>query len=166
VADRRLRARVADQRHAWPDDALVRAAGYGGWTVEAGVAIRIPLGDRARRAAVAAARARLVEARTQIAEVDAAVAATTARERHRLRLAARRRVALTRSIELAEANLAAETRRWERGDGTTFDVLRRQSLLADARLRAVRARVDELDARAGLDAATGRLLARYGVEVP
>jgi len=73
----------------------------------------------------------------------------------RLDIALLRRRALARSVELAQTNLDAEQRRWERGDTTSFEVLRRQTALADAKLRAERAHIDAIAARAAIDALTG-----------
>jgi outer membrane protein len=146
-------------------DALTRTAGYGGVTAEVGLTVQVPLGARTRRGAVGAARAQLVAARLAVADAEAAVAAAVTYEQDRLELARARRAALARSVELAETNRVAEERRWERGDTTAFEVLRRQTAVSDVELRAARALVDELDARAGLDALTGALLTRHHVEL-
>jgi outer membrane protein len=146
-------------------DALTQAAGYGGITAELGVKVRAPLGGRTRAGTLDRARAMLVRSRMQVVDAQAEIAAAATRELNRIDVAAERRTALARSIELAETNLSAERARWERGDATSFEVLRRQAALADVQLRAERAIVDALDARAGLEALTGALLARHGVEL-
>ena len=146
-------------------DALSRAAGYPGWTAEAGLAMRIPLTGQTRRGSTGAARARLLQARIEATDVEAELAGAVLRERHRIELAAARRAALARSLGLAETILVAEQRRWARGDGTSFEVSRREAALADVKLRALRAHVDQLDACASLEAVLGTLLARHGLEL-
>lgn len=146
-------------------DAVSRAAGYPGWTVETGLAMRIPLTGQARRGATGAARARLLQARIEATDVEAELASAILRERHRIELATARRAALARSIGLAETILVAEQRKWARGDGTSFEVSRREAALADVKLRALRAHVDQLDACASLEAVLGTLLERHDLEL-
>jgi outer membrane protein len=139
--------------------ALAATAGYGGWTIEAGITVRLPLGTAAARGATDSARAQLVRQRIEVADVEAEVAAAATSAANRLEVAVARRAALARSVELAQQNLDAEQRRWQRGDTTSFEVLRRQTSLADAQLRAERARIDELAAAADVETLTGSLLA-------
>ncbi|HUJ61364.1 MAG TPA: TolC family protein, partial [Kofleriaceae bacterium] len=146
-------------------DALYATAGYGGWTIEAGFTLKLPLGDATARGKRDGARARLVGARIEVADVAAEVASAATRAANQLELAGARRLALARSVELAQQNLDAEHKRWQRGDGTSFELLRRQAAVADAQLREARARVDELSAAADVDALTGELLARDHVAI-
>lgn len=139
--------------------ALGATAGYGGWLIEAGVRVRLPLGSAAARGATDSARAQLVRRRIDVADTEAEVAAAATGAANRLEVAVARRAALARSVELAQQNLDAEQRRWQRGDTTSFEVLRRQTALADTQLRAERARIDELAAATDVEALTGALLA-------
>lgn len=131
-------------------DALAATAGYRGWAVEAGLTVRAPLASHTRRGGLDAARARLVRARIEVAETQSRVAREAHQEVARIAIADQRQAALARSIELAEHNLAAEQRRWDRGDSTAFELLRRHTLVGEARLRATRAVVDRLIAAASL----------------
>jgi outer membrane protein len=80
--------------------------------------------------------------------------------------AAQQRIALTeRVIELAQKNIDAERARFELGRATNFDVLQRQDELEQAQLRRARAVYDYLQALTAIDAITGGLLARYGIEL-
>jgi outer membrane protein len=80
--------------------------------------------------------------------------------------AARQRIAaLADTTDIATLDLAAERARFEVGRATNFDVLRRQEELAETKLRLLRARVDSLEAAAGVEALTGEILGHYGVSV-
>lgn len=144
-------------------DAFEDTAGYGGWSLQAGITLRAPLDDRGSRAKVDGARARWVAARVAREDAAAQLMAEVEVLRNRRALALQRSSALVRARELAEQNLAAEQGRWERGDTTAFELLRRQASVGEIRLRIERAQVDLLDADAGLAAASGELLARHGV---
>jgi outer membrane protein TolC len=145
--------------------ALAATAGYGGWMIETGITVRLPLGTAAARGATDSARAQLVRQRIEVADVEAEVAAAATGAANRLGVAVQRRAALARSVELAQQNLDAEQRRWQRGDTTSFEVLRRQTALADTQLRAERARIDEIAAGTDVEALTGALLPNRRVVV-
>jgi outer membrane protein TolC len=158
--EQRSRVDVALQGAAWASEselavAAHRAAGTGGWSIELAITWRQPLSREAQRGATAAARARETAARLAKSDVERELADAVVRAVRRQQNAAQRRIALERAIELAMTNLDAERKRWERGDTTTYEVLRRQSALADVQIRAERARVDELLAGSELEALTG-----------
>ena len=167
-------AQIADSA-AMRIDAVVRGsvAGSGptaaastrfdGWSIELGLSVRLPLGRDARHGARDVAHARLQRVRIEAHDVVEAVRAAALRELERLATAAARRSELQRSIALAELSLAAEQRRWERGDSTPFDVLRRQAVVGEIALRAERARLDQVVASVALESLTGDLLARHRV---
>ena len=160
--EQRSRLDVALRGSAWASDselaeATRRSAGKGGWSIELAITLRLPLSGEARRGATGAARARVTAARTAKVDLERELADAVVRAVRRQEIAGQRRVALERAIELATTNLDAERKRWERGDTTTYEVLRRQSALADVQIRAERARVDELLARSEIDALTGAL---------
>lgn len=152
---------VASGSLAAPRDSISRAlddaASYGGWTIELGLTVRGPLAERGPRARRGGARARLEAAELASREVQSELAAELARLRNRRTVAGQRRLALVRAVELAGHNLRAERARWERGDTTAFEWLRRQATLAETQLRLERARVDELEADAALAALFGLL---------
>ena len=159
--EQRSRVDVALRGAAWASDrelaeATRRAAGTGGWSIDLAIRWRLPLSGEARHSATTAARARATAARLAKSDVERELADAVVRAVRRQENAAQRRVALERAIELAMTTLDAERKRWERGDTTTYEVLRRQSALADVQIRAERARVDEVLARSELEALTGR----------
>jgi outer membrane protein TolC len=137
--------------------------GYGGWIVDAAITLRVPLTDRSARGSVAAAHARWREAQIARADAAAELAADIERWTNRREVARQRRLALQRARGLADDNLSAETKRWQRGDTTSYEVLRRQAAVSDVRLRFERARIDELDADTALAALSGALLDRLGI---
>jgi outer membrane protein TolC len=148
---------------ARPIDAVGRMAGYGGVDARAALVFSMPLGGGAARGARDAARGELLAARIREADVSAQLTVAVVRAVDDLRLARKRSEVLARSTGLAETNLATENRRFEAGGTTSFEVLKRQAELAQARLRRARAQIDRLEATARLDALTGEILARHGI---
>ena len=148
---------------ARPVDAVGRMAGYGGIDARAALVFSMPLGGGAARGARDAARGELLAARIREADVSAQLTVAVVRAVDDLRLARKRSEVLARSTGLAETNLATENRRFEAGGTTSFEVLKRQAELAQARLRRARAQIDRLEATARLDALTGEILARHGI---
>lgn len=144
-------------------DALGRMAGYGGVDARAALVFSMPLGGNAARGARDAARGELLAARVREADVSAQLTVAVVRAVDDLRLARKRSEVLARSTGLAETNLATENRRFEAGGTTSFEVLKRQAELAQARLRRARAQIDQLEATARLEALTGEILARHGI---
>jgi outer membrane protein TolC len=133
--------------------------------VRAGVVFQIPIGNRAARAAEAAAgsaerqaMAELARFRKQVrAEVlDAAAALETAGQRIVVSRAAR---------EAAEVQLSSEQDRYNVGLSTNFLVLTRQNDLARARLDEIEALTDYRRARTEVARATGSLLEERRIAV-
>lgn len=146
-----------------PTDSFAQLAAYGGLSVEAGVVFSVPLGRRAERAVADAARQRVRKARVGEQELTAALTVDVTRAVHALRLAMKRVEVHGRSVDLARMNVVAESKRFEAGEATSTDVLRRQNELTEAELRGARAVIDALEAEADLDALTGDLLDRYRI---
>lgn len=148
-----------------PSTAFDQLVHFDSYAVTAQLAYHETLGRRAVRGAAKAARetwrkTQLTEADIR-AQVDLAVVqlqSFAVQAQHRLDV-------LTPTTQAADLDLAAERARFEVGRSTNFDVLRRQQEVAEARLRHARARADLLEARAGLEAATGEILLRYGVVI-
>ena len=69
------------------------------------------------------------------------------------------------SSRLARKNLEAERKRYENGLSTSFEVLRIQEDLSEARRREVSALLNYQRARASFDLSIGKLLERYGVRL-
>lgn len=134
-------------------------------TFRAGLTFRHQFGRRTARGRLQAARERLLQL-----QVD--VNAFEERLTRELILAVRQaetaqqRIALgDRVIALAEQNIRAEQARFELGRATNFDVLQRQDELEQAQLSRARAVIDYLQAVTAIDALTGGLLDRYGIQI-
>ena len=74
-------------------------------------------------------------------------------------------VAGKEALDLARKNVAAEQRKYELGSGTIFLVLEAQTELASAEQNLLQAEVGYQLAVAGVDHATGNLLAPYHVQI-
>jgi outer membrane protein TolC len=103
-------------------------------------------------------RVRVLHLEARIAELEAQVLANL-RAQAAVRQAAQQREAiLARSLDAAELDLESERARFTLGRSTNFDVLRRQSALAETQLRLLRARTDCQQSDADLEALSGALL--------
>ena len=69
------------------------------------------------------------------------------------------------SSHLAQKNLEAEQKRYENGLSTSFEVLRIQEDLSEARRREVSALINYRRAQASFDLSVGKLLESYGVRL-
>jgi outer membrane protein len=134
-------------------------------TVNARLTLRHDFGQRTARGRLEAARARLEQFAIDIGLVETAIKRELILTVQQAE-SAQQRIALTeRVIELAKRNIEAERARFELGRATNFDVLQRQDELEQAQLRRARAIYDYLQALTAIDAITGGLLARYGIEL-
>ena len=78
--------------------------------------------------------------------------------------ATRRRVGVLEHAEqVAQLDLESEQARFQASRSTNFDVLRRQQALTDVRERLLRARIDNAEAAAILDAIDDDILPRHGL---
>lgn len=130
-----------------------------------GVAVAIPVGNRAARADLAIARA---QRRQTVAAVEAARRRVVLEVRNALASVdgARARLAAARDArEAAEAQLQAERDRMEGGTSTTFFILTRQNEVAAAQLAETLAMTDARRAESELARATGTLLEMRGVDI-
>jgi len=145
--------------------AYEQMTGLGSYTITAGLAFALPIGRHAARGAEEAAREGLRQSKLGEAELAARVSAAVLLGIARRETARRRAELLGPSVRAAALDLEAEKARFDGGRASNFDVLRRQDQLAAVQLLSLRARVDELDALAALDALTGEILERNGVVV-
>jgi outer membrane protein TolC len=133
------------------------------YTLQASLVFHEPLARRAERGAHEAALAELrkdrLEAHASQAQLETAAVNTLAL----VESARDRAQGLARGVDFAESDLAAERARFLSGRSSTFDVLRKQQVLLDARLRLLRARIDFAQAQAELDALTGDIFCHGGV---
>lgn len=160
--DASIAGSLSAPRERYPD-AFDATAGLSGWTIGVTLSLRAPLSDRGPRAAIDIAAARLAQARLAEEDGSTSIAADLVRLEDARSVAGQRRRALSRAVSLAEQNLVAEQNRWARGDSTAFEILRRQAAVSEMRLRAERARIDEILADRAQAAASGALLAKHHV---
>ena len=158
----RLEARYARDQ-TLPDLRVgVQAVSYGDAPasfddVYVGVQLRQPLWARPARAAIETARVDVARRDIEQAVTARAVEADVAGAAVALRRAAERAAAAAEQTRLARALRRAEVRRFELGEGTLFLVNQRETALAEAQLREVEARADQLQAEATFAWATGVL---------
>jgi outer membrane protein TolC len=145
--------------------AYEQLTGFKSYSITAGLAFALPIGRHAARGAHDAARARLTKTQLSETEVAAQVRTAVVRSIARRETARRRADLLVPSAQAAALDLEAEKARFGVGRSSNFDVLRRQDQLSAVQLLLSRARVDELDALAELDALTGEILERNAVIV-
>src|SRR6185369_5600395 len=130
-----------------------------------GIALSVPLGNRAARANLAIARSRVSQGALGGAAAEQEVGAEIrnavfAVETARLRIEAARA-----SREAAETQLGAEQERFHAGLSTNFLVLTRQNELTSARVTETSALTDYQKAQTELARSTGTLLDRRGVAI-
>jgi outer membrane protein TolC len=138
---------------------------FDSYAVTAQLAYHDTLGRRGVRGTAKAAHETWRKTQLTVADIRAQVDLAVVQLQSFAVQAQHRLDVLTPTGHAADLDLAAERARFEVGRSTNFDVLRRQQEVAEARLRAARARADLLEARAGLEAATGEILTRYGVVI-
>jgi outer membrane protein len=134
-------------------------------TVNARLTLRHEFGQRTARGRLDAARARLEQFAIDIGLAETAIKRELILTVQQAETAQQRIVLTERVIELAKRNIEAERARFELGRATNFDVLQRQDELEQAQLRRARAVYDYLQALTAIDAITGNLLTRYGIEL-
>ena len=151
---------------AAPTYSVEQLASYRGLGFEASLVFTMPLGGQRDRGLRDAAAARARGAKVAEAELIAKLSVATTRAVQAVRIAGKRIDVMARSADLAQGNLAVERERYRAGSSTSFEVLRRQSELAEAQLRQARAAVDWRVAEAEMEALTGELLGRYAISLP
>lgn len=146
-------------------DALTQVAKFDNYQVGASLTYRQAIGNRAARGANDRAHEGLRRVKMDLTEARAQVAVSTVRAVNLVRSARKRIEVSEKAIKLAEQNLANEKARFELGRSTNFDVLQRQEELQQSRLRNARATIDYLNSIALVEALTGAILPKYGVDV-
>ncbi len=134
-------------------------------TFRAGLTLRHTIGQRGARGRVMSAREQIYRIDVDLGEGKAQLARDLVRAVKQAEVAQNRIALGDKVITLAEQNVAAETARFELGRATNFDVLQRQDELEQAQLQRARAVIDYLSAVTSVDALTGALLGRYGIQV-
>ncbi len=134
-------------------------------TLFVGLTLQMPLSNAAldaeaqrTRLAIDNAEARLQSTREQL-RADAAAQANTLRAAHQ-------RLALAdRTADLSRASTRSQQKRLQAGTTTPFEVVRTLQQQREAELRALRLRVDIVNAQLNVDHLEGQLLARLGVDL-
>ncbi len=130
-----------------------------------GLTFEMPLTD-ARRRAQRAQAALAVDVAEMTLLARAQQVRTDAESLVSRRLAADQRVTLaTKTVDLAQQQVAATRRKYEVGTAIALEVAQAEDTLRQARLRLVRARVDRVQTDVGIDHVTGRLLERLAVRL-
>jgi len=144
-------------------DQYSEAVGFEEWVGSAGLVFSYPIGNNSAEAAATIAVKERERAEITVKDLEENISGTVIRLTADVRAAAKR-IEVTRvGARLAEQNLTAEQARFSVGKVRNQDVLERQDELRAAQAREVRAAVDYLSATAALEAATGKILDRYGV---
>ncbi len=134
------------------------------WSV--GLVLEVPLGNRAARARLLRATLQRARAEAQVRARESDIAVQVRNSRRDLESAREQIDAAVRSRELAEEQLRAEKERLRNDKSTTFEVLRLESDLSDARRSELRSLADYRTAIARYDFEVGRILERRGLAPP
>jgi outer membrane protein TolC len=134
------------------------------WTV--GLFLEVPLGNRAARARLDRAVLQRSQAEAQVRAGESEAAVRVRNARRDLESAREQIRASHEATSLAEEQLKAENERLRNDKSTTFEVLRLESDLTDARRSELRALVDYRSAVTRYDYETGRILETRALDVP
>ncbi|MFN7987297.1 MAG: TolC family protein [Thermoanaerobaculia bacterium] len=129
-----------------------------------GLALTVPLGNRAARADAAIARSSRAQAELALLKTRQAVEVEVRNAAVALETAGQRVAAARAAKAAAETQLRAETERFDAGLSTSFFVLTRQNDLTQALLAETAALADLRRARVELSRAAGTLLAERRIE--
>lgn len=127
-------------------------------TWSANLSLTIPVGNRTAEANYRQAALDLKAAEIQLESAELQIRADVRAAVRRVETSREQLAAAQESRRLQEANLASEQERLRLGLTTTYDVLRFERDLADARRSVLQARIEHEKALLALDVATGRLL--------
>jgi outer membrane protein TolC len=137
----------------------------GAVSAHVGMTYELPLDGTQQRAAAGRARLSVEQALTRLEQTRQGVRASVATMLRREE-AGRRKLELSAvTVKAAEGQLDAATGRLATGSGTALAIQQAEQDLRNARLRAIRGRIDLLEASIELDHLAGRLLHRHGVRV-
>ena len=138
---------------------LANLAGLGFPTVEVGLQIALPFGNRTAEARYAAsvAEARRIRLRTE--QLEIAVEADVRNALQAVESARSSKAAALQARTLAEQQYASEQRRFEAGTSTVFLLLQRQTAMIASRTQFARTETELSRSTAQLRRATGQILA-------
>ncbi len=145
---------------------LSNLAGLDFPTVEVGVRIALPFGNRTADARYASSVAEGRRLRLQRERLEILVEADVRNAMQAVESARASRDATLEARTLAEEQYASEQRRFEAGTSTVFLVLQRQSAMIATRTQYARAEADLSRSVAQLNHATGQILEANQIRLP
>jgi outer membrane protein TolC len=145
--------------------ATERAFDRQGYDAQVGFQLSIPLGNRTARANSAAAEHRQQQAILAIARTELKIAAEIDTALARLKAARAKLDSTEESSGLAGKLLESEQKRGEQGLARSFDILKAQRELSEARTRKLAALAEYNKAVVQLALAQGTLLDNYGIVI-
>jgi outer membrane protein TolC len=145
--------------------ATERAFERQGYDTQVGFQFSIPLGNRTARANNAAAEHRQQQAILNIARSELQIATQIDTLIARVKAAQAKVQSTAESVSLAQRLVESERKRGEQGLARSFDILKAQRELSEARTRQLAARADYGKAAIQLSLAEGTLLDRYGIRI-
>jgi outer membrane protein TolC len=145
--------------------AIAQLDAFRTYDMQVGLTFQEALGRHAAIGELEADQQRLHKTKLVETDIASEIRSAVVRQVGAIDAARQRIAALADTTDIATLDLAAERARFEVGRATNFDVLRRQEELAETKLRLLRARVDSLEAAAGVEALAGDILGHYGVSV-
>jgi outer membrane protein TolC len=146
-------------------DTLRQVGTFQAYTAGASLTYTGALGQRQARGGRDRAREETARARIDLAEAERELAVSVVRAVDLVRVAGKRIDVSALAVQLAEQNLASERTLFQAGEARNFDILERQDELAQAQLSRERAIADYHQAVSDLEALTGDLLPRHGVDL-
>lgn len=166
TADDPYRARLDVQGYAEVGRPSTAFVGFGddadlAWTAGVNLIFELPLTGRRREAAQQQARLAVRAAEHRLAQARLTAEQGAAEQLARIESARTRLDLARRTVEVAEAQLRAEQRRYEIGTGTSIRVLEAEEAVRAARLRLARAEADLHAAGVAVDHLTGALVDRW-----
>jgi HAE1 family hydrophobic/amphiphilic exporter-1 len=144
---------------------LSNLAGLDFSTVEVGVRVELPLGNRTAQARYASALAEGRRLRLQTSQLEMAIEAEVRNALQAVESARASRDAALQARSLAEQQYASEQRRFDAGTSTVFLVLQRQTAMIATRTQSARAEADLRRSLAELQHATGQTLDVHQITV-
>lgn len=144
---------------------LSNLAGFGFPTLEVGVRIGLPFGNRTAEARYASSVAEGRRLRLRTEQLELAVEAEVRNALQAVESAKNAREAALQARTLAEEQYASEQRRFEAGTSTVFLVVQRQTAMIVTRTEYARAEVELSRSTAQLRRATGQILTAHQINV-
>jgi outer membrane protein len=172
LAEDALRPRLDFNAQAGPTgnateagETLRQIGTFQAYTAGASLSYTSSFGQRQARGGSDRARADKQRARIDLADAERELTVSVVRAVDLVRMARKRIDVSELAVQLAEQNLASERTLFQAGEARNYDILARQDELAQALLSRERAIADYHQAVADLEALTGDLLPRHGVEL-